>query len=364
MMLLSTQDHQQCNIGQALTHISVAALTLMVPDKPFDPALLPHIEAERHERRRGELEAALEAQKQFNSRIAGQESNLVTRLLEQDLKELGEAPSVTLVARPEVPSLLRVQGDFALVIRTVLEGDVVDSLLQDAVPGSEKFHAEAARLCTAIDRIVERLGQADRAYDDIVVPVVQLLQTLGLGVELLIGGNYQTSERSGAASNALQHMPLFGAQPQSIKRWPLQNLRRSEHERLQWLHHYCLSQTLQGETSPSRSYDRLTDYLTVLDSFYVQWKERLSKDQAAAEAKSRYYAYRGDEDEDTEAEQREMAELFPIFDDASDGDSAPEMKVDQKTIALRLGKIHSSLFSGDPGHATELRHYVTCSCRI
>ncbi|ETN39269.1 uncharacterized protein HMPREF1541_05492 [Cyphellophora europaea CBS 101466] len=358
--LLACHDHRADGIGTALVHLAAAALTLIVPDKPFDPALLPRIVSERHVARRAELQQRIASQINFNQKTSGQDSSLVSRLLEQDLKALGPAPHVMLVARPKVSSLARVHEEFSLIIRTVLQGTAVHDLLRESRGDDpEIFHTEATKFRAAIERIGERLNSIDRAYDDIVVPVKQLLQVLGVGIELVVSGQGSHGPKK-AVSNAVVHLPLMGPTPRSVEQWSLQNLKKSEFERLEWIRHFGLGAALESKRSIAQTGARLDEYLTVVDSFYVQWKERLREDQAEAETKSRYYAYRGGGDEDTDAEQREMAELFPVFEDAFEMDeqASPGVSTDNRNIAQQLAYSHNLLFGSSPSSAPSVRDHV------
>ena len=344
-------------VGKALMQVSAAALAMMVPDKPFDPALLPQIEAERHEARRSELTSKIEAQREFDVRISGQTSSLVGRLLQRDLENLGTIEPPVTVVRPQQSTLVRVQEDFTMIIRGVLQSETVTNLKES----HDNDEASLSQLQDTISRVLDRLRKLDRAYDDMVIPVSQLLSCLGLGIDVI----QDSASTALAIAKAVQHSPLMGAQPSEINQWPLQGLKKNDRDRLAWLHHYSLKISLQAQNKQqtyrqaSTSGD-LKDYLTIIDSFYMHWKERLAKDQREAEANSRYYAYRGDEEEDPDAESREMAELFPTYDDNTN-DGLPDKKEaasSKMTVFSKVAEVHQCVF-GDQHSNANLTTYLS-----
>lgn len=343
-------------LGKALVSVAFVALTAMVPDKSFDPALLPQIVSERHSSRRDELDLKICAQQEFNRRIAGQSSSLVSQLLIEDRNELGEAPLPVLVARPVRSGLGRVQEEFNVVIKSVLQSDTLIKILEADQADQNAMTMDS--LQDTISRVIVRLNQLDRSYDDIVVPVAQLLSSLSLGIELV----HHSNTVEGVSRKTSHHLPLLDSDPQAIDKWPLQGLKKTDRDRLNWLEHFALRTNLSGDNPHRSNSGALVAYLTVVDSFYVQWKERLKRDQANAETKSRYYAYRGDEDEDPEAENRELAQMFPVFDDNDqpEEDRSKRQPSDHRSIALQLSDIHQAIFGQSLGGITP-RQLITSS---
>jgi midasin len=76
----------------------------------------------------------------------------------------------------------------------------------------------------------------------------------------------------------------------------------------------------------------------------MEWKTRLTKDQAEAAVRSRYYAYRGDAGTDEESEIREMNDLFPDFDGENSESEESGASYDARAVAVKLAKLHQKLY--------------------
>ena len=322
-----------CGLGSALVYTAVAALQLMVPDRPFDPALYPAMVRERWRRRRTELSEQIEAQRKFNMRTMGQQTSLVQRLLEMDLVDLGDEPQAAAVARPDTSELSSVQEEFNNVIRLVLDVEPSKILVEDDPK-------EVKRLRDDIDRVAERLQHLNRAYDDIVVPVAQLLKCLGLGAEIFAAG-----KQARVANTVRGHLALLTGRPSDTVTWPVEIDGKSRQVRLSWLHHYVTSRAIVGAGDTDAC---IRDYVRAIDSFYHDWKDDLGQGQIDAEAKSRYYAYRGGED-DQDVDSKQVAELFPTFEEEQEQNSEADANADEgsrdaQALAIELAALHEGLY--------------------
>ena len=339
-------------LGSALVHTAVAALQLMVPDRQFDPALYPAMVRERWLRRKSELCEQIEAQRNFNSRTMDQQTSLVQRLLERDLVDLGVEPQATMVARPDISELLKVQEEFNNVIRLVLDVEPNKIFVTDD-------SKEVRRLRDNIHRVAERLQHLNRAYDDIVIPVAQLLKCLGLGAEIIAAG-----KQAQVVNTVRGHLPLLIGQPADIVTWPVEVEGKSRQIRLSWLHRYAMSRAIGGAGD---GHAHIGDYIRAVDSFYVDWKDHLSQAQIDAEAKSKYYAYRdGEEDHDTDA--RLVAELFPTFEEDDEEDdenhtTTGEESRDAQALAMELAVLHERLYENS-SKPVKLGSYLLKAFRI
>ena len=332
----------QVSVGRALILVSLAALILMVPDKPFDPALREQVIQDRYKKRKGDLHTKIEAQIAFNQQLMGQDSSLVLRLLEEELAELGDEPVASAVVRPEVSTLSKVQTEFSNILRTIVDAPLTYLLQEDSE--SDNAVRESDRVNQTIDRLIVRLGSLDRAYDDLVVPVSQLLQCLGLGAQLVASGK-QDQNRLMSKSKVLGHVPLLGARRYDMCIWPVKSVYGQFENSSFWLESYVLHRSLgisiYGDCSTSSS----IEYLRVIDGLYEHWKVRLATDQVAAEAKSRYYAYRGDDDLDGDAENEELSRMFPSFENDEGKSQSPDSNHDSRGIAVKLAGIHERIFA-------------------
>ncbi len=69
----------------AWIHFAIGCITLYVPDRAFDPDKRQRLERQRHSEHRVEIQAKLDALRQFERIFSGQESNLRCQLLETEL---------------------------------------------------------------------------------------------------------------------------------------------------------------------------------------------------------------------------------------------------------------------------------------
>ena len=348
----------QISTGKALFHVSLAALVLMVPDKAFDPALFEHIVRERHIKRKQEVQAKIDSQKAFNQNLMGQDSSLTVRLLEGEMAELGYEPHATTVVRPRVSTLSHVQEEFSNILRTVIDGPP-QLLLQQSL-SSDQILKDSHRINQTADRLIARLGNLDRAYDDLVVPIVQLLQSLGLGASLIAFGLPQNHTVS-QMNKMVAHVPLLGAKPKSTLGYPMKNAIGSSSSSLFWLESHVLQRSLERAASTGSTYHDKVEHLQVIDAFYEQWKTRLTTDQIEEEARSRYYAYR-DEEGDDEAEMKELTEMFPSFDNDDEEREQSKSSYSGRDMAIRIADLHEQIFeTGD--NADGLRRFMLKALR-
>ena len=351
--MVALASKSETGLGRALLHISLAALTLLVPDRAFDPALFEQVVLQRHQRRREDLHTKIEAQKAFNQHLMIQDSSLVLRLLEEELAELGDEPPISAVVRPEISTLSKVQEEFTNVLRNVIN-DLPEPLLQES-PAVEHALAESHRINQIIDRLNARLGNLDRAYDDLVVPVAQLLQTLGLGAGLVASG----MRRKDALTHGLEflaHVPLLGAEPRDIIHWPLESVLGQASQSIFWLEGCASGRSLEFRGPRCRSLPFQLQYLRTIDHFYERWKAQLTKDQLDAEKTSRYYAYR-DDDVDGEAEEKELAEMFPSFGEDGENPHNADSDHDGRGLAIQIARLHEQICAKGKDNSN-LRRYI------
>ncbi len=85
----------------AWVQFALGCLKLYIPDKVFDPYLRAQVETEYHQRLRKTLRQKIDTLGAFEQAFTGENTNIRTDLLEQELLRLGESPSsVSAIYRP------------------------------------------------------------------------------------------------------------------------------------------------------------------------------------------------------------------------------------------------------------------------
>ncbi|EXJ89149.1 hypothetical protein A1O3_02213 [Capronia epimyces CBS 606.96] len=333
------------DIKTCLINASLAGLTLMVPDKVFDPAVLPNIAFQQHERRLTDLRSRITGQKIFHSQVMGQNTSIVIRTLEEEVRDIGDAPSPPVVFRPSQSELSSLQEIFTRIANLVTPGQSVSSTIPGGSEWLEHWSSQQSKANIAV--VIERLEHSHRAYDDFVKPIVWFLRMLSLGLEL--ESTRATLTRTGAVfQDVVGHTPMLGAGPGALLAWNAPAMSKPV-LRLLWLEYVGMTSLMMEQ-----DWDLSGGLLSLLDEFYGEWKARLTSAQADSEIRSRYYTYRGDAEKDEESESGEMNEMFPQFDDAGTDTSHGEGKYEARTVAVKLAVAHQKIYTvQDPTQALE-----------
>ena len=344
--LVDASYAQEEAVGIALVRVAMAALVLLVPDRPFDPALYPTLVAERHQQKIAELGARTEAQQRFQKYFTGQDTSMLIRMLQRDLQELGNVPDAPKVARPTKPELGQLQDEFTILLHSIIEPQHEKTLV--SVERGRRG-GEAIKLAANAERLTERLVRVNRYYDDLVKPVVWLLKALALGAQIF--GSCAVRADRYHDNVVIKHIPLLGAKTLQEIQWPLSKLRDQDltHEvAFGWLEHVGLQKVVRKGVESKDSVANIRDILEVTDNFYQEWKSNLTKDQAEAESRSKYYAYRGGDDNADDAEDNEMDEIFPSYEeDASTTKDETSAAYNARDMAVKLASVHDKIFSTD-----------------
>jgi midasin len=341
--------------GSALLRVCIALLYLFVPDQPLDPALSLAVQRERYDRRLWELQTKLQALRIFEKSFSDGAKTMEMEMVTNDISALGERPLPPSVARPQETDLPLLSAEFSNVI-SVITNAPERFLIRDVVHAPTEEHRFYARRREAIlfqqniARTVQRLSNSYRSYADLTVPVIRTLQCLSLAVDLVMLRDRPVSNVGGLIEHISMHTPFLGAKPVAfaVLDFPHNLFENcSMAVRLPWLDHLALRYAAScGYRIDNRADEKL---MTIMDQFYQEWKLRLTKDQQLEARQSRYYSYRGEDENDDAAVQAQMQELFPNFSDdsnfATDGTSASGY--DPRTVALKLAKLLEVVNSSD-----------------
>ncbi|KAI9827912.1 MAG: hypothetical protein M1819_006855 [Sarea resinae] len=347
-LLRARQDLETSHSCSAMAwvYFSLGSLLLYVPDKSFDPALRPYVERQRHNERQAKLQLKLQALQYFEKHFTGQLTNIRCQQVEKDIKMLGEEPLVHAIARPQKSELNQLQGEFTNLLNTIVrpapESNVLTSLLSgniDALQESNLLRANTAR-------IIERLSQGFRAYDDITLPIVGMLRSFDIGLTLATLTGLSRNQALEEVHAFSQRTLFLGAQPSTFMQGVPESLGSLQSQlRLHYLQTTATIQSVDGISSFSR--DLRQNIFEGFHNYYMQWKDQLASDQEKAAARSGLYRYRGDEDQNDDAEIEEFRELFPDYEVPESDESlpSPSQTEDPKQLAIKLSGIHADVFT-------------------
>ncbi|KAF2996004.1 hypothetical protein E8E13_001141 [Curvularia kusanoi] len=334
--------------GEEWIDLALLGLRSYVPNYPHDPALRPMIERKMFKEEKSSLLSALGALKQFQVKFTGQDTSLRIRQVEAAIQSMGQEPPVPAIARPEVSQLDELQGEFTNLL------SIIQPLLNKTMSGREA--ALDVTLHQNVVRVIRRLAEGYRAYDDITDTVVGLLACLYIGLLLAQKDHDATGTKVG---KSLQHVsrktPFFGLADMS----PVTTsafFRAMEDTLSQkdmavdprWHALYTLS-VIKATDPASMSQPDARELLHgVFTSFFSEYKTKFLQDQEKEAQDRSLYSYRGMEEEENDEEDRT---LFPDYDgeqEDSDQATAPTVQPGAQATsgdhAIRLANLHSELF--------------------
>ncbi|KAI1781436.1 midasin [Hypoxylon cercidicola] len=325
-------------LANAWVQFSVALIKLFVPDKAYDPQLRPQLELKNYQELLEALQEKLRTLQDFEKFHTGRSTNLRCELLEEEIVHLGPPPSsaIQAVYRPTDSELPKIQAEFNSLLKVVLKSDISLVLFQ-LLSGSGSAAQELHVIRENISRIAHRLKHRYRAYEDICLPVVNIIHCLELGLYLGLEASTEVTDRSQPSSTLLSLAPFVGGQLEFPN---LQSI-PSSHS-LEFLQYASMVVAVEG----SGGLDAIKlGVFEALQSLYDQWTEKLKADQKVEESKKSWYRYRGGLNEEEAAEQEAFDELFPSFDEADEIHQSEKPKVrDARGLAVKLARMHREIF--------------------
>ncbi|KAJ4986133.1 denitrification regulatory protein nirq [Stagonosporopsis vannaccii] len=336
--------------GREWIELALVGLGAYVPNYPHDPALRPMIERKMFNEQKSSLLIALSALREFQSQLTGQDTSLRIRQVEAAIQSMGEEPPVPAIARPEESQLDELQGEFTNLL------SIVQPLFSKSMSASEA--ALDVTLHQNVVRVIQRLAEGYRAYDDITDTVIGLLACLYLG--LLLAKKEHDREEHSKSGKSLQYLayetPFFGLH-NTKSSIDTNDLIQSAEEALarsnstvdcRWHALYVLS-VVKSTDPVAMSHIAARGLLHgIFTSFFTEYKTKLLKDQEKEAQDKSLYSYRGMEEEENDEEDRT---LFPDYEaEQEDEDQAAALTVQSEAqatsrdYAIRLANIHNELF--------------------
>ncbi|KAI0181074.1 midasin [Hypoxylon sp. FL1284] len=325
-------------LANAWVQFSVALIKLFVPDKAYDPQLRPQLELKSYHELLEILQQKLQTLQEFEEFQTTRSTNLRCELLEEEILHLGPPPSsaIQAVYRPDESELPKIQAEFNSLLKVVFKSDLSLVLFQ-LFSGSDTAAQELHVFHENISRIAHRLKNQYRAYEDICLPVVNIIHCLELGLYLGKEARAEAVQTHRQPNALLSLAPFVGGK---LEIPDLQSV-PSSHS-LEFLQYASMVVAVEG--SGGLQAVKLGVF-QALQSLYNQWTDKLKADQKAEESKKSWYRYRGGLDEEEAAEQEAFDELFPSFDEKDDlhGTATPIVK-DARVLAIKLAQIHKEIF--------------------
>ncbi|KAF8466620.1 hypothetical protein BDZ91DRAFT_848756 [Kalaharituber pfeilii] len=343
-------------VGKAWVHYARGCLKLFVPNCPVDPAMKSIVKRERFLRRKSELEEKFRANREFELRFSGQGSNLIIEHLQMRIEALGNEPPSSTIVRPAESQMDHLQSDFTILLQTVVSGNSQDRLLESILERRPGYKDEEKLFQSNMEQVIDRLQSAYPLYKDIIDPVIGFLYSLRLGYTLLSMNVVDTS-RAMVLENSL-------LTPTEILTWPSSRPDRAQTSTSDTeLVHRIWSLSAQAQLEAPAEVEQAAIYSisNVLHTLYRNWKIRTIKEQEEVRANASTYRYRGAEEEDEEAEIKEM---FPDYmepdenEDTSHPEQAQLKSKDHSELAAEIAKCHANMLSIDEKPGLSLKELV------
>ncbi|KAG9731646.1 midasin, partial [Aureobasidium melanogenum] len=314
--------------ARAWLRFALGCMSLYITSKPSDPALRPMLDRQIFRKTFADLRTKLAALQRFAD-TTGLYSSLRTALVQQDTTDLGPEPSVQDIARPSVSEITKLQGEFNALQRALAP---LYNASEDMLVG----FAKDAVLRQNVRQVKARLSDGYRAYADITGPVMGFLHCLEVGFALanLVPEDDVKMENT---VDVKHFSPLTGALPSYVqKATAITAVMEAPHHnnvRMHALSSFATMSRIMPETQLS-TWDAVFD---IFDSMYQQWHIELQNNQQQNAADHSLYTHRGDEEAEEEADQAELAELFPDFDTEEGAETQNKSAAPQKMQALAPG---------------------------
>ena len=306
----SSRDDEELSLR--FVQFFTGCLLLYVPDRPFDPALRPMVERNRHQKRKLEMETKLKALQDIELVFTGQNSSFRIELAKQNLLALGAEPEVPSIVRPHVSELGQLQAEFNNILNTIALRSPVLLTLHFAFQGQAPPTQEIKVLRSNIAQAINRLSTSFHAYEDITKPLIVMLQGLDVGLALALLAGTQPTPSDQVIKYLCNSTPFLGAGPYNLMRTnaePETQRTASFDPRFHYMETVAVAQSVSKDLNASST----QTMFQVFHSSYQEWKDQLDRDQRQNAVKSSLYRYRGGEEDSNEADEQDFLQLFPNY---------------------------------------------------
>lgn len=355
--LVSSKAHQATGyteciyLANAWIQFSLALAKLYIPDKVFDPQLRPLVELRSYDELFEDMNNQLGALEEYGRLRTGQSANLRSDILRDEISTIGGRPIAVPVAyRPNTSGLAKMQAEFNNILGVLLGSDLGSTLFRQFF-GSDAAAQELQVVYENLSRVSSRLIHSFRAYEDIMLPTVNILHCLTIGISLGKEATLHSRRQSSSTTGILALVPFVGGKPGSPIPQPFESLGS------EFLKYAGVVRSIEGLDGIREIRQSIFE---VIHSFYGQWTQKLEEDRKAEEVKNSLFRYRGGQDEEEAAEQAAFNELFPGFSDQSEAQNLPEPPRinNAREMAIRVARVHKAIFLNPQNTSASLKSLI------
>jgi len=323
--------------SQAWISFGLLLILLYVPNHAFDPATKQALARTNWGFEKGDLEAKLNGLLAFENVFSGQSTTLRIRQVESKLRTLGNEPAVNAICRPENSQLPDLQAEFDNVLRAV----------QPLLTTDESADLDVTR--ANIHKVVQRLRDNFRAYDDLTIPLIGFLQCLVIGFEFRDAAKRKLSVND---KNLLVRL-------RSYRDLEIPDTHTSALD-LEVLAELAIARSIDSSISANSNFQNCTS--SIFSRLYETWRDRVTKEQKRNVKKSSFYVYRGAQEDEETVDNEEFEAMFPTSDiGPASKDSADQGSLSRE-MAIRIADIHSSIYYKTLDSAAYILHAL-CHAR-
>lgn len=342
---LEETSQKLANTATAWINVFTCCLRIYVPDRPFDPALKPVVELDRHQKRVAELQAKLKALQDFHLILTGQSKSFRSEMVLRKLQNLGDEPQVTAVPRPRFSELSRLSGEFKNLLESILFRIPNGSALHSFLEGDMTLQQELQLLSSNISQIISRLSAGFTAYEDITNPLIAMLRGLDVGLTLILLASPANTWSGSKIRQISESTPFLGMRLGYYSDYCLneQGLapRNGLDSHVNFLENLALYRSVDKELTQSIRRKMCEVFHTV----YEDWKERMEIDKQHTAKISSLYRYQDAATENAKTDENGILEIFPDFIENKESfNNADESRPDQRSLAQQLAGCHDDIF--------------------
>ena len=294
-------------LAQKMIYFFAGYILLYVPDRLYDPASKSKIEQDRHSKRQKELQNKIRALETFEKINSGHTSNYRIQIAKKSLAMLGMPPEVEQVYRPAISGMGILQSLFNNILASII-------LLISEVEGFKATCLDNTRYLATLENrqndirtALYKLTQECKAYEDIIRPLIALLNGLSAALALTRLAIAPPMSGSGAINFIYANTPFMGRKLSDASLVSVAQLQQLGTSTLDLRIHFLETVALTKHLNFPLPQNRLSQ---VFDAFYQEWKENLSTDQHKSVVQSSLYKYRGIDTENVEELTEEFHNLF------------------------------------------------------
>ncbi|KIH94753.1 midasin [Sporothrix brasiliensis 5110] len=363
LALAASKEHATGPLHQpfaaiAWVQFALGCIKLYTPDKVFDPYLKWQTEQEFDASLRASLDHKAVSLRQFDRSFMNQEAtaatNLRLKLVEEDIvvldttieaanrKRNHQQPTTNIYRPPSTGNaseLSRLQKDVFNPVLDITVKDnlgaahyrLVSSLLAvKTSTASTEARQELQLVQGNVTRLIERLLASFTAYQDLAVPLANLLRCLQLGLSLSESAPPPSDVSSDGEDTRTPAAQWLNVAPFLKGRLAhAEDIPHAISKSWEFLQFGSVCAAVDGAVDGSNgkainasafSTEGRRRIFETFHHFFDEWKKKLAADQKAEQDKNNLYRFRGSLEDEEEQDAAEFTELFPTYYDEDNKD--------------------------------------------